>query len=58
MAGFTRAKFTSALASSAAFTADQVEALADAIEAAFDETIVPGESHEAAPLRGAAADLS
>ena len=55
---FARAKFTSALASSAAFTADQVEALADAIEASFEAAIVPGESHAAPPLRGAGADLS
>ncbi len=58
MAVFTRAKFTSALASSAVFTAAQVEALADAIEASFDGAIVPGESLKAPPLRGAGADLS
>ena len=58
MAVFARAKFISALNASAAFTAAQVEALADAIEASFDGAIVPGQSHEAPPLRGAGADLS
>ena len=58
MAAFNRIKFASMLASSTAFTAAQAKALGDAIEASFDEAVVPGESHEAAPLRGAAADLS
>ena len=58
MAVFDRAKFTSALAGSAAFTAAQVAAIADALQASLDGPVVPGASHEAPPLRGAALDLS
>ena len=58
MADFDRVKFTSMLGRSAAFTPAQAEALAAAIEASFEAAIVPGESLEAPPLRGAAADLS
>ena len=58
MAVFDRAAFTSALANPAAFTPAQIDALANALEASLDGAVVPGESHEAPPLRGAGADLS
>ncbi len=58
MAVFDPIKFTTALAGSAEFTAAQVDALASALQASLDEVIVPGESLEAPPLRGAGADLS
>ena len=58
MAVFDRTKFVSALATSAEFTTAQADALARALQASLDEVIVPGESLEAPPLRGAGADLS
>ena len=58
MAVFDRIKFITAMAGSAAFTPAQIDALADALQASLDTVVVPGESHEAPPLRGAGPDLS
>ena len=58
MAVFHRAEFTTALANSAAFTPGQIAALADALQASMAGVVVPGESHDAPPLRGAGTDLS
>ena len=57
MAVFDRTKFTDALCNSMAFTKVQIDALADALQASLDGAIVPGESHEAPPLRGAGVEL-
>ena len=51
-------RFVGALSPSRAFTPTQVDCLAKAIAAALSGELVPGESHEAPPLRGPAADLS
>ena len=58
MADFDRITFIKALTSSAGFTVAQIDALADALQSSLDGTILPGQSHEAPPLRGAGADLS
>ena len=58
MADFDRTKFSQSLTSSAVFTTAQIAALVQALQVALDGTVVPGESHEAAPLRGAAPELS
>ena len=58
MANFDLAKFTRALTSSAVFTTAQIGALADALQASLDGAVVPGESHDVPPLRGAGVDLS
>lgn len=58
MAVFDRAKFTNALADSAEFTIAQVNALAEALEASLEGVVMSGESRDALPLRGVAAELS
>ena len=60
MTVFDRSKFTRVLTGSDAFTPAQIAALASAIIASMADAgaPVPGESHEALPLRGAASDLS
>ena len=57
MIGFDITKFTDTLALSGAFTPRQIDALAEALGVSTGDTAVSGESHEAAPLRGAASDL-
>jgi hypothetical protein len=57
MATFDRATFIQALAKSMAFTEAQVDALVGALEASLGGAVVPGESHEAPPLRGAGIEL-
>jgi hypothetical protein len=58
MTSFDRTKFTEALARVTLFTSAQAIALADALESSLTKAVVPGESREAAPLRGAGVDLS